>query len=252
MGPGPPSLLLTSSASRVRGRTPLGRVGCRLLRRALDEPAWHPRCLQEANPGLCDPRSVFAHTAKGGSLTRLASLRALGALLSAPVKSNSIWVAGTCTTVNGKPAIEVDGVTVGFKPGKTVIQYIRISGGTSYSEGTARPAITDSHGPSMRRRETGNELHIYVTSDHGAAQFNRVITWPTDTIGLRDVTEPRVSAGVTTTRPARLQQAWTCWPPPCESREPDWFWGTQQSRTRVDSSPQYQPLNAATYETLTS
>jgi hypothetical protein len=91
---------------------------------------------------------------------------------AAPV-TKSITITGSRTTVGGKPGIEVDGITVGFENGKTVIPYFRFPGETTYTEGTARPVITDD--AFMWQRKTGKKFYAYVTSDDGAVQSNRVI-----------------------------------------------------------------------------
>jgi hypothetical protein len=91
----------------------------------------------------------------------------------ADISARSITITGTRTTVSGKPGIEVDGVTVGFENGKTVVPYFRFPGETSYTEGSARPVITD--GAFMWQRKTGKKFYAYVTSDDGAVQSNRVI-----------------------------------------------------------------------------
>jgi hypothetical protein len=91
---------------------------------------------------------------------------------AAPV-SKSIAITGSRTTVSGKPGIEIDGVTVGFENGKTVVPYFRFPGETSYTEGSARPVITDS--AFMWQRKTGKKFYAYVTSDDGAVKSNTVI-----------------------------------------------------------------------------
>jgi hypothetical protein len=87
--------------------------------------------------------------------------------------TKTITITGSRTTVSGKPGIEVDGITVGFEDGKTVIPYFRFPGETTYTEGTARPVITDD--AFMWQRKTGKKFYAYVTSDDGAVQSNRVI-----------------------------------------------------------------------------
>jgi hypothetical protein len=89
------------------------------------------------------------------------------------VVTKSIAITGSRTTVSGKPGIEVDGITVGFENGKTVVPYFRFPGETSYTEGSARPVITDD--AFMWQRKTGKKFYAYVTSDDGAVQSNRVI-----------------------------------------------------------------------------
>ncbi len=59
-------------------------------------------------------------------------------------------------TVSGKPGIQVDGLTTGIDNGKTAFPYFRFPGETSYTEGSARPAITDN--AFMWQRKTGKEF----------------------------------------------------------------------------------------------
>ena len=87
--------------------------------------------------------------------------------------SKSITIVGARATVSGKPGIIVEGVTVGFENGKTVKPFFRFPGETSYTEGSARPVITDSE--FTWQRKTGKKFYAYVTSDDGAVQSNRVI-----------------------------------------------------------------------------
>ena len=94
-------------------------------------------------------------------------------VVKAAPSTKSITITGSRTTVSGKPGIEVDGVTTGFENGKTVIPYFRFPGETSYTEGSARPVITDD--AFMWQRKTGKKFYAYVTSDDGAVQSNRVI-----------------------------------------------------------------------------
>ena len=87
--------------------------------------------------------------------------------------SKSISIVGSRTTVSGKPGISIVGVTTGFDNGKTVIPYFRFPGETTYTEGSARPVITD--GEFVWERKTGKKFYAYVTSDDGAVMSNRVI-----------------------------------------------------------------------------
>ena len=87
--------------------------------------------------------------------------------------SRSISIAGARTTVSGKPGIEVIGVTTGIENGKTVIPFFRFPGQTSFTEGSARPVITDGGFEWMRK--TGKKFYAYVTSDDGLVKSNRVI-----------------------------------------------------------------------------
>jgi hypothetical protein len=94
-------------------------------------------------------------------------------VVKAAPASKSITITGSRTTVSGKPGIEVDGVTSGFENGKTVIPYFRFPGENSYTEGSARPVITDN--AFMWQRKTGKKFYAYVTSDDGAVKSNTVI-----------------------------------------------------------------------------
>ena len=75
--------------------------------------------------------------------------------------------------MGGKPGIEIDSIVTGIENGKTVIPYFRFPGETTFTEGSARPVITD--GSFMWQRKTGKKFYAYVTSDDGAVQSNRVI-----------------------------------------------------------------------------
>jgi len=87
--------------------------------------------------------------------------------------TKSIAITGSRAEVGGKPGIEIDGVTVGFENGKTVVPYFRFPGETSYTQGSARPVITDN--AFMWQRKTGKKFYAYVTSDDGAVKSNTVI-----------------------------------------------------------------------------
>jgi hypothetical protein len=87
--------------------------------------------------------------------------------------SKSITITGSRTTVSGKPGIMIDGVTTGIEDGKTVIPFFRFPGETSFTQGSARPEITDSS--FTWQRKTGKKFYAYVTSDDGAVKSNRVI-----------------------------------------------------------------------------
>ena len=82
-------------------------------------------------------------------------------------------VTGSGPTLSPKLGIMIDGVVVGIEDGKTVIPYFRFPGETTYTEGSARPVITD--GEFVWERKTGKKFYAYVTSDDGAVMSNRVI-----------------------------------------------------------------------------
>jgi hypothetical protein len=85
----------------------------------------------------------------------------------------SITIAGSRATVGGKPGIRVEGVTVGFENGDTVIPYVRFPGETTYTQAASRPVITD--GEFVWERKTGKKVYVYFTSKDGSVQSNRVI-----------------------------------------------------------------------------
>ena len=87
--------------------------------------------------------------------------------------AKSIVITGSRATVSGKPGIKIEGVATGFEDGKTVKPFFRFPGETSYSEGTARPVITN--GVFEWQRKTGKKFYAYVTSDDGAIKSNNVI-----------------------------------------------------------------------------
>ena len=93
--------------------------------------------------------------------------------VEATPQTKSITIVGSRTTVAGKPGIEIDGITVGIEDGKTVIPYFRFPGETSYTEGSARPVITDDE--FTWQRKTGKKFYAYVTNDDGSVTSNRVI-----------------------------------------------------------------------------
>lgn len=81
-------------------------------------------------------------------------------------------VTGSGPTLSPKFGIMIDGVVVGIEDGKTVVPYIRFPGETTFTAGSARPAITD--GEFTWQRKTGKRVTVYVTSDDGAVTSNRV------------------------------------------------------------------------------
>jgi hypothetical protein len=85
----------------------------------------------------------------------------------------SITITGSRTTVSGKPGIKIDGVVSGIEDGKTVIPYFRFPGETTFTQGSARPEITD--GSFVWQRKTGKKFYAYVTNDDGSTTSNRVI-----------------------------------------------------------------------------
>ena len=74
--------------------------------------------------------------------------------------------------MSGKSGLRVDGLVNGIEIGETVIPYIRFPGETTFTAGSARPAI--SGGEFTWQRKTGKRVTVYVTSDDGATTSNRV------------------------------------------------------------------------------
>jgi len=88
--------------------------------------------------------------------------------------TKSITITGERGTVKGKPGVMVDGLTVGFEEGKTVVPYIKFPGQTSYSAGSSTPAI-DADGEFYWQRKTGKKIYIYFTNDDGSVKSDRII-----------------------------------------------------------------------------
>lgn len=57
--------------------------------------------------------------------------------------TKTITISGEPGTVGGKPGVTFDGITTGFADGDKVKPWVSFPGQTSYSEGSARPVITD-------------------------------------------------------------------------------------------------------------
>ena len=85
----------------------------------------------------------------------------------------SITITGQRGTVSGKPGIIVDGVTTGIEDGNTVIPYFRFPGETSYTQGSARPVVSD--GEFSWQRKTGKKTYVYFKNESESVQSNRVI-----------------------------------------------------------------------------
>ena len=136
--------------------------------------------LLSATPGV----STLTAAASGGQFGDLVNVPFTGAAVSVDKAAatveytlqptdKKIAITGSRTTVSGKPGIKIEGVTNGFDNGATVKPYFRFPGETAYTEGTARPVITD--GEFTWQRKTGKKFYAYVTSDDGQVQSNRVI-----------------------------------------------------------------------------
>ena len=90
-----------------------------------------------------------------------------------PAEERTLAIIGERTTVSGKPGIRVNGLTTGFKDGEVVIPYFRFPGETSYTQGPARPVVTN--GEFTWSRKTGKKFYTYLTSQDGSVSSNRVI-----------------------------------------------------------------------------
>lgn len=86
----------------------------------------------------------------------------------------TITITGGRATVNGKPGIEVEGITSGFAEGAPVIPWLRFPGQTSYSKALARPKV-DADGDFFWQRKTGKKTYVYFTSEDGDVKSNRII-----------------------------------------------------------------------------
>ena len=86
----------------------------------------------------------------------------------------TITITGERGTVKGKPGIMVDGITTGFDEGDLMVPYIKFPGETSYSEGSARPAV-DADGEFYWQRKTGKKIYIYFKNEDGTVKSDRII-----------------------------------------------------------------------------
>ena len=86
----------------------------------------------------------------------------------------TITITGERGTVKGKPGIMVDGITTGFDEGDLMVPYIKFPGETSYSEGTARPAV-DAEGEFYWQRKTGKKIYVYFKNEDGTVKSERII-----------------------------------------------------------------------------
>jgi hypothetical protein len=89
------------------------------------------------------------------------------------VSVRSLTITGSRTTVDGRPGVLIEGMAIDFADGATVTPFFRFPGQTTYTEGTARPVVTDEE--FTWQRKTGKKFYAYVTSDDGTIQSNRVI-----------------------------------------------------------------------------
>lgn len=89
-------------------------------------------------------------------------------------KPVSITIVGERATVKGKPGIRVDGIVEGLEEGTKLVPYLRFPGQTSYAAGTAR-VVTDAAGNFEWQRKTGKKIYVYLKTEDGEYQSNRVI-----------------------------------------------------------------------------
>jgi hypothetical protein len=88
--------------------------------------------------------------------------------------TKSITITGERGTVKGKPGIMVDGLTTGFAEGDLMVPYIKFPGQTSYSAGSARPAV-DADGEFYWQRKTGKKIYVYFKNEDGSVKSDRII-----------------------------------------------------------------------------
>jgi hypothetical protein len=91
-----------------------------------------------------------------------------------PAVEKSITIQCYRTTVSGKPGINCDGTAKGFSSGQYLIPYFRFPGEITYSESSARPAIS-LDGEFVWQRKTGKKIYVYFTSSDGVTQSNQTI-----------------------------------------------------------------------------
>jgi hypothetical protein len=120
---------------------------------------------------LSTPAWVTGFTPQTGMAAPKTS--AVTSVVISDAATKSITITGSRTTVSGKPGIQIDGVVTGIEDGKTVIPYFRFPGETTFTQGSARPEITD--GSFTWQRKTGKKFYAYVTNDDGSTTSNRVI-----------------------------------------------------------------------------
>ena len=87
--------------------------------------------------------------------------------------AKTLVITGERATVSGKPGIKVSGIADGFDDGAKVKPYVRFPGESSYTEGSARPVVTDEE--FTWQRKTGKKTYVYFLSEDGSVQSNRVI-----------------------------------------------------------------------------
>jgi hypothetical protein len=120
------------------------------------------------------PPAWAAGYTKPASFTTAPTLTAISLITvgEAPA-TKSITITGSRTTVSGKSGIAVDGITVGIEDGKTVTPFIRFPGETTFTAGSARPAIANDE--VTWQRKTGKRVTVYLElSDDATIKSNRV------------------------------------------------------------------------------
>jgi len=118
------------------------------------------------------PAWISTFTPPAGAPAPVTSAAASVTVTSSSTKS--ITITGERTTVKGKPGIMVDGLTTGFAEGDLTVPHIKFPGQTSYSEGSARPAI-DADGEFSWQRKTGKKIYIYFSNEDGSVKSDRII-----------------------------------------------------------------------------
>jgi len=118
------------------------------------------------------PAWVAGYTPPTGAPSPVTS--AAAEITVTPSSTKSITITGERGTVSGKPGIMVDGLTVGFAEGDLMVPHIKFPGQTSYSEGSARPAV-DADGEFYWQRKTGKKIYVYFTNEDGSVKSDRII-----------------------------------------------------------------------------
>ena len=117
------------------------------------------------------PAWVAGYVPPTGAPAPVKAASAVVKVLDTPAKT--LVITGERATVSGKPGIKVSGIADGFDDGAKVKPYIRFPGESSYTEGSARPVVTDEE--FTWQRKTGKKVYVYFLSEDGSVQSNRVI-----------------------------------------------------------------------------
>jgi len=125
------------------------------------------------NTGTQTPAWQTTYTPPTGAPAPVTSAAASVTVTSKPT-TKTIVITGERATVKGKPGVVVDGITTGFAAGDKVAPWVKFPGQTSYSEGSARPAI-DAEGEFYWQRKTGKKIYVYFTNENGDVKSDRII-----------------------------------------------------------------------------